>query len=43
MGRNLGPVLVVTGIVVVAFGLLAWSGALSSQRSPASSSGCSAA
>jgi len=29
MGRNLGPVLVVIGIVVVAFGLLAWSGALS--------------
>lgn len=29
MGRNLGPVLVVLGIVVVVVGLLAWTGALS--------------
>ncbi|HZL81464.1 MAG TPA: DUF2905 domain-containing protein [Demequina sp.] len=29
MGRHLGPVLVVLGIVVVVVGLLAWTGALS--------------
>lgn len=29
MGRNLGPVLVVAGLVVVVIGLLAWSGGLS--------------
>ena len=29
MGRNLGPLLVVLGLLVVLVGVLAWSGALS--------------